>query len=174
MFVPIRCLFNSNALSQINLRSAGEYHEWSEEIDHCCGRFWVKFHFKSQQGIRIWPMPRPKRSSTKIARVISVICMKPSNEATSRNGIWKYRLCRKPIPPKYRITRLTWPRFGRIGINRWSMRAEWNWTAIRRISLAKLRNQLLCPTILLRRYPALPARRQSPSHPSQFTTPSIS
>jgi catalase len=47
-------------------------------------RFWVKFHFKTQQGII--PTKKPKRLSGRTGRAINATCSRASRRATSRSG----------------------------------------------------------------------------------------
>jgi catalase len=61
-------------------------------------RYWVKFHFKSQQGIKNLTDAKPKRSSARTARATSATSTRASKRATSRSGRSRCRSCRKPMP----------------------------------------------------------------------------
>ncbi|MDQ0381559.1 hypothetical protein FB470_005553 [Amycolatopsis thermophila] len=49
-------------------------------------RFWVKFHFRTQQASATSPTPRPPRSSRRTGSPTSVTCTNRSIGATIRSG----------------------------------------------------------------------------------------
>ena len=70
-------------------------------------RFWVKFHFRSQQGIKNLTNEEAAKSSPTTAKAISATCTKPSSAASFRNGRCTSKSCLKLMRKKYLIIRLT-------------------------------------------------------------------
>ena len=67
-------------------------------------RFWVKFHFKTKQGIKTWTeRGRREASSARTAKAHSAICSRPSSAATSPSGRSTCRSCPKTEAETYRI-----------------------------------------------------------------------
>ena len=56
-------------------------------------RFWIKLHFKTMQGIKPGPTPRPPKLSAPTAKVPSAISLKPSSAATIQSGASAFRSC---------------------------------------------------------------------------------
>lgn len=68
-------------------------------------RFWVKFHFRCEQGIENLMDEEAEAIIARIAKAHSAICSTRSNAATSRAGSCKFRSCRNTKPRRRRITR---------------------------------------------------------------------
>ena len=80
-------------------------------------RFWVKFHFKTMQGIRTWTNKQPRKSRT-TARPISATFTAQSSAATCRNGDSASRSCRRAMSAGIGTIRSTSPRCGRTMMTR--------------------------------------------------------
>ena len=70
-------------------------------------RFWVKFHFKTQQASRTSPMPRRRNSSAVTGTATSAICTSISKRATSPAGPCISRSCPRRTPKSCPIIPLT-------------------------------------------------------------------
>ena len=79
------------------------YSFWNEAGE----RFWVKFHFHTQQGIKNLTDAEPQQSSQMIVKVINAIYMKQSSVVISLNGHYMYKLCLKLMQKKSSIIHST-------------------------------------------------------------------
>ncbi len=85
--------FGSHTFSFIN--AAGE-------------RLWVKFHFRTQQGIEnLTDAEADRADRPATASPTAATCSTPSNAATSRSGRCTSRSCRRPTPRPTASTRST-------------------------------------------------------------------
>ena len=75
------------------------YSFWNEAGE----RFWVKFHFRSQQGIKNLTNEEAAKSSPTTVKAISATCTKPSSAASFRNGRCTSKSCLRPMRKKCRI-----------------------------------------------------------------------
>jgi catalase len=76
-------------------------------------RYWVKFHFKSQQGIKNLTDAEAEAIIGKDARATSATSTRASRRAISRSGRSRCRSCRRRMRRRCPITPSTSPRSGR-------------------------------------------------------------